>query len=279
MTTTPTRDRTIEANGLRFHYRAWGAVDAPPLLILHGITGHSWEFDRLAARLAGRYHVLAFDQRGHGASDWAATYAPEAMAGDILALIPALGYERVTVVGHSMGAINTYLAAARAPELFDRLVLLDAGPETLTCDWAGEFVPQMLAAAAAAVYDDPEDAVADYLAGGEGTDELRRFVLDDLRRLPDGRWTWRFDAGGLPSFQRDAPDAATQWAALGRVLSPALVVRAELSPALARDEAARMARVLPRGRMVEIAGAGHDVHLDRFDPLVAAIEQFLAGPA
>lgn len=279
MTMTLARDRAIDANGLRFHYRAWGDPASPPLFILHGITGHAWEFDRMAERLAGHFHVLAIDQRGHGASDWAPTYAPAAMAGDIAALVEALGVAPVAVVGHSMGAINTYLAAARFPRLFARLVLLDAGPGTLTGDWAVAHIPAMLAAAAAARYDDSEDAVVDYVGGGDASDELRRFVLNDLRRLPDGRWTWRFDAAGLATFQRHAPSAAEQWAALRQVPCPTLVVRAAASAATTPAEAARMVRELPRGRLVEIPDAGHDIHLDQFELLMGELERFLISPS
>ena len=106
-------DKFIAANGLRFHYRESGSPDAPPLLILHSITGATpWEWDPLAASLADRFCVLAVDQRGHGASTWAPSYAPDRMVQDIAAIVAGLGLGPVTIVGHSMGAINGYLYAA-----------------------------------------------------------------------------------------------------------------------------------------------------------------------
>ena len=73
----------------RFHFLEWGQPDAPPIVLLHGgnQTAHSW--DLVSLHLAGRYRVLALDQRGHGDSEWArdADYSVRAMADDALAFI------------------------------------------------------------------------------------------------------------------------------------------------------------------------------------------------
>ena len=63
----------VEIGGLRFHYTDWGG-DGPPLVMLHGLSGHARTWDDTAAALSGRYRVLAPDQRGHGDTDWAPEY-------------------------------------------------------------------------------------------------------------------------------------------------------------------------------------------------------------
>src|SRR5262245_62675297 len=63
------QDRTIEANGLRLHYLDWGNDAAPPMLLLHGFSGHAHTWDAFARAMRSRYRVLALDQRGHGDSD------------------------------------------------------------------------------------------------------------------------------------------------------------------------------------------------------------------
>src|SRR5271165_4559745 len=65
--------RNVEIGGLRFHYTDWDG-DGPPLVMLHGLTGHARTWDDTAAALSDRYHVLALDQRGHGDTDWAPRY-------------------------------------------------------------------------------------------------------------------------------------------------------------------------------------------------------------
>jgi pimeloyl-ACP methyl ester carboxylesterase len=201
------------------------------------------------------------------------------MADDIAAIASAIELERVRVVGHSMGGINAYLCAARHPALIDALVVVDVGPDSLTSAWAMANLAPLLRAWAEASFSDPDEAVATYLAGETGPhdEELRRFVLHNLRQRPDGRWTWRFDTAGLQSFLTNAPDPDAQWAALRQVACPALVVRGALSEVLSAPTAARMRQELPRGRLVEIADAGHDVHIEQRAALLAEAGAFLAA--
>jgi hypothetical protein len=56
-------DRLAELRGMRFHYVEWGQRDAPPVVLLHGLTGHARIWDHTAARLADRFHLFALDQR------------------------------------------------------------------------------------------------------------------------------------------------------------------------------------------------------------------------
>jgi pimeloyl-ACP methyl ester carboxylesterase len=282
MQTTMSRveDRYVSTSERRYHYREWGDDGSPPLLILHGVTGHSWEFDRVAERLASRFHIISLDQRGHGASDWAASYGVDEMAEDAIDVLDAINLERLTIVGHSMGGIVGYLLAARHPERVERLVVIDVGPETVASDWGAAIADAALGYYASTDYQTPDDAVAAYLDGATGAkaDELRRFVVNNLRQREDGRWAWRFDARGLhASFARDMPAADLQWAALRAVTCPALVVRGGLSEAITDETARRIEQALQNGTIVRIAGAGHDVHIDQFEPLMEVLEPFVTA--
>ena len=162
-TTIDTRDELVIAGGPRFHYRAWGDSSAPTVLLLHGLTGNAWEWDPIAAVLARRFHVLAFNQRGHGASAWASDYAAERMVDDLTRVTAALGLESVGLVGHSMGALNGFLFAARHPVLVKRLVIVDFGPDSMSpaarTEWSA-----YLRAAGQATYSDPREALAEWHA-------------------------------------------------------------------------------------------------------------------
>ena len=50
----------------RLHFLEWGADDAPPVVLLHGVNQSSHAWDLVSLHLADRYHVYAIDQRGHG---------------------------------------------------------------------------------------------------------------------------------------------------------------------------------------------------------------------
>jgi esterase len=88
------QDECVVVNGLRLHYREWGSASVLPAVILHGLTGHAWEFDGVASALARQYHVLAVNQRGHSASSWTEEYSPKTTADDVAALVDILDLGR-----------------------------------------------------------------------------------------------------------------------------------------------------------------------------------------
>lgn len=273
-------DKHSMVNGMRLHYREWGSSDAPPLLILHGLTGHAWEFDRVASVLADQFHVLVLNQRGHGASSWGEEYSPEVMADDLATLIEALDLDRVRVIGHSMGGVNSWWLAARHPEHVERLVIIDIDPEVITSEEVVDGWRAALDTYAQSLYADPEEAVTEYLAEYTGSHqhELRSFVINNLRENTDGHWTWRFDAHGLVSWMEHASaNEEVHWAALRQVSCPTLVIRAGDSSYTDALAAERMVREMPRARLVEISGAGHDVHIDQYDALLAELRPFLTA--
>mgnify|MGYP003325042523 FL=1 len=121
----------VVARHQRFHFLEWGSPSLPNLLLLHGgnQSAHSW--DLVSLHLADRFHIIALDQRGHGDSEWArdADYSSHAMAADASSVLSELNIDSVTVLGHSMGGMNTLRLAMQQPDLLERLVLVDIGPE------------------------------------------------------------------------------------------------------------------------------------------------------
>jgi pimeloyl-ACP methyl ester carboxylesterase len=272
------RDGMIRLRHRTFHFREWGSTSATSVVLLHGLTSHARAWDRVAAALATRFHVVSIDQRGHGESDWADNYAPNVMAEDIAELLPALGIERARVVGSSMGGIIAYLCAARYPDLFEQLVIVNVGPNTRESLWVRESFMPKLAAWAEAAFADPEEAVAAYLRETPHlASDLRGWALDNVVQRTDGVWVWRFDAEGLRSFLAGPPPASEQWDALRAVRCPTLVIRLAGSRMLDAETARRMVDLLPRGSLVEMGGNGLEIHVEGFAPFVATLERFLDG--
>src|ERR1044072_1025959 len=82
-------------DGLKLHYRDYaGPSNRPPLLMLHGLTRNSRDFEDLAERYAGDWRVIVPDFRGRGGSQWdpvSAKYVPGTYAMDVLQLLDELG--------------------------------------------------------------------------------------------------------------------------------------------------------------------------------------------
>jgi pimeloyl-ACP methyl ester carboxylesterase len=131
---TDVDDRAPQATELRLpggrlHAEVRGAPTGRLVLCLPGLTANLRGFDVAGPRLAGAgFRVAALDLRGRGRSDVSppGTYGWAAHAADVEAAASALGAERFSVVGWSMGAFVAMQVAARAPERLERVVLLDA---------------------------------------------------------------------------------------------------------------------------------------------------------
>ncbi len=269
-------ERTVKVNGVTLHYLDWGPADAPPVVLLHGITGHARVWDHLAQRLAPARRVLALDQRGHGDSDPAPDddYRVGTMADDVAAFAGSLRLGRFALVGHSMGGrIAIKFAADHAAQL-ERLVIIDIGPDIALAGL--QRVRDMMANSPERI--ESEEWAVEYIRRGnplQDVDMLRERVRHGLRRQPDGELTWKYAKGLREMMRAGRRDAADLWEPLPHITCPTLVVRGSESDILAPEVAKKMAERLPDGRVVEIAGAGHTVPADRPEDFVREIRGFL----
>jgi pimeloyl-ACP methyl ester carboxylesterase len=266
--------------GMRFHYLDWGTRGLPTMLFLHGggLNVHTW--DLVCAVLKTERHCLALDQRGHGDSEWSPVmdYGTESHAGDLEAFVDHLGLDRFVLVGMSLGGANALAWAGSHSRRLAGLVLVDVGPEVRQ---AG--VRKIAAFTSEATpLDSVEEFVARALAFNPRRDAtlLRRSLLHNLRRMPDGKWMWKYDQrhrGRTPD-----PGAAERrrellWSAVAKVSCPTLVVRGAESDVFHDGDAEKLARALPDGRWVTVPGAGHTVQGDNPAGLLVVLREFLAA--
>lgn len=241
--------------------------DGPVVVLLHGLAGHALEWSTTIDALAGRFTVIAVEQRGHGSS----TRRPDdvsrrAYVEDVVAVLDDLQVVQVDLVGQSMGAHTAMLVAARHPERVGRLVLVEGG-------LGGEGT-------------ESADAVRDWLAGWpapfEDRDDFVQFFggnpvvarawADGLEQRDDGWWPrWDTDVLGAALTEVAAREYADDWAAIE---APTLLVRGENSM-IPGDQYDRMLAARPGTRITTIDGAGHDVHLERPVPWLRTLQEFL----
>jgi len=273
------RDRTITLNGQRFHYTEWGAATAPPVLMLHGVTGHARTWDDEAAAFAARYRVLALDQRGHGDSDPSpnADYTVATLSSDVAAFTDALGLSHLSIVGLSMGGRVAIAFAGQATARVDRLVIVDIGPEI---SQAGMVRVGTLMARSPELFPSLEHALAFHRLTNPLYTEamLRHRVEHGTKPLDGGGLTWKYDRGLRDAVRagtwRDPIDLWPLWRASA---CPILLVRGGDSDVLSPEIAKRMLDENPNARLAEVAGAGHTVPGDQPAAFQALLAEFLAG--
>jgi pimeloyl-ACP methyl ester carboxylesterase len=121
----------LEASTVRLHGRpvSYLKVGSGPLvLLIHGIAGSAENWREVIEPLAQRHTVLAPNLPGHGRSaPGAGDYSLGALAAGLRDLLAALGYQRATLVGHSLGGGIAMQFAYQFPELTDRLALVSNG--------------------------------------------------------------------------------------------------------------------------------------------------------
>jgi pimeloyl-ACP methyl ester carboxylesterase len=273
----PSLDRSVKVNGLNLHYLEWGAPDASPLILLHGITGHARTWDRLAPELSPRFRVLALDQRGHGDSDAApdADYRTGTMAGDLAGFVDQLELRTFTLLGLSMGGRVAMAYAGAYPARVERLVIVDIGPDIHLPGL--DRIREMMSGSPERL--ESEEQALEYIRRANpryDEAELRHRVMHGLKRAPDGTLAWKYDKA-LRDMMRGGGrrDAIDLWEPLGRITCPTLVVRGAESDILSPEIAEKMVERLPHARVVEVAEAGHSVPGDRPAEFARVVRSFL----
>jgi pimeloyl-ACP methyl ester carboxylesterase len=110
----------VEARGVRFHVTEAGPPDGRPVVALHGWPQHHWEYRELLADPPPGLRIIAPDLPGYGWSGPAPhKWAKADVAKDVLALLDALGLDRVVLLAHDWGAYAGYIMVMEEPHRFD----------------------------------------------------------------------------------------------------------------------------------------------------------------
>ena len=127
--------KRAKGDGVEIQLALWEG-EGDTVLCIHGLTANCRSWDRIASALAPDYRVLAMDLRGRGLSDKPEKgYFVEQHVLDLHHVIEGLGLERVTLMGHSLGAFVSLAFAARYPQRVKKLILVDAGGRLTQDQW------------------------------------------------------------------------------------------------------------------------------------------------
>ena len=243
--------------------------DGPPLLLIHGLGYARWGWEPVADRLAERFRVLLFDNRGIGESEVPpGPYTAAAMAEDALQVLDEAGVERAHVVGTSLGGMVAQELALAHPARVDRLVLACTTP-----GGAGAFpLPQRtLALIAEAPSLAPEVALRRFVENALADDSpevlVDRIYAHRLASPPDPAG-WQAQAAAGASF--DALDR------IGDIGAPTLILHGTDDGVVDSRNAALLAERIPDARVRLFEGRGHLFFWEDPDGFVEAVEGFLA---
>jgi pimeloyl-ACP methyl ester carboxylesterase len=277
--------RHVDTGQLRLHAVTGG--DGPPLLLVHGWpqTWYAWRM--LLPALARDFQVVAVDQRGIGLSDRPPDgYDTATLAGDLVALMDALGHSRFALYGTDTGMPIAYALAADHPERLERLVVSEAPLPGVSPPPPLFLPPQLNARFWHLMFNQLPAEVNEALVRGReeiffgaefdasaGTSKLPadtvRYYIDLVRSDPDA-------LGGSFGFYRALPTsiAQNQQRRARRLRVPVLAIGGEQSAG--EGVATTMRLVADDVQGVVLAGAAHWVAEQAPQELLAALTTFLA---
>lgn len=254
---------TSASDGTSLHYRVVG--EGPRTVVLvHGwmVSGAVW--DSMVERLdVTGLRLVIPDARGTGQSGQAAGgHSVEGLAKDVLAVVAAVGAQRFTVVGHSMGGQVAQWIASHVPERVEALMLLNTVPAS------GLPLP-------------PEAAGLFRTSAGDREKQKTILGLACKKLSPEALESLLKDAGAVSAASIE--QAFDAWTAggfadrLAKIVAPTLVVSTDdnfLPPAFLRQA---VVAPIKRARMAHIPGPGHYPHVEHPQETAAVLSAFLAG--
>lgn len=257
------------------HCRTLGLPEHPAIVFLHGFMGSGSDWDPVMAQLADSHYCVAMDLPGHGRSrniPISSYYTFEGAAASILATMRVIGLRgHPMLVGYSMGGRLALCLASHARGVFSRTVLVssspglrDSGEREARCMRDDDLAEQIEGADFATFLDEWYD---------QPLFASLRLQPELLKRVKAARL--RNDVGELARALRGMSTGRQPsfWPGLPELDMPVLSVNGELDEAYV-DLAGDMAGLCRLGTTVIVPGAGHTVHLEQPDTLVAVLREF-----
>ncbi len=283
--TTPLRSPPVQTKTVQLHGRAVSYSEAGSgevLLLIHGMAGTAENWQSVIEPLALRHTVIAPDFPGHGLSEpGGGDYSLGSLASGLRDLLLALGHERATLIGHSLGGGVAMQFTYQFPEMVERLVLVSSGG-------LGPDVSPVLRAAALPGADLFIAATAG--VGSQAGSLLGRGLgMLGVRPSADVAEVARGYAS-LADPERRKAFLATLRAVVGtdgqRVAAldriyladalPLLIVWGDRDPIIPVSHGEDLHRELPNSHLEVFEGVGHVPQLESPGSFIAAVERFLA---
>ncbi|AVH60336.1 MULTISPECIES: alpha/beta fold hydrolase [Streptomyces] len=250
--------------GLTLPYAEAGCPSGTPVVFMHGLADSWWSFEPLLRRLPASLHGYAPTQRGHGDADRPRDgYAPDDFASDLVAFLDAVDIDHTLLVGASSGGVPARIVAGGYPDRVSGLVLIGV-PSTLADKPALTKMRETVEVFADPV---PREFVEDFMAvmaSRQVARGLLETMIDESLKLPS--YVWRETVRGLMETDLRAT--------LAGILVPTLVIWGDQDDILPRGDQQIILDAIHGSRLHVYEGAGHAVHWEQPERVVADIAAF-----
>ena len=266
----------INVKGTKFAYRVFGKNTGVPIVFLQHFTGTMDNWDpAVTNELAKKHTVILFDNKGVGSSSGKTPDSVVEMADDAIDFIFALGFEKVDILGFSLGGFIAQNLAETYPDLIRKVILAGTGPK------GGEGITELLTTVNAGMSDGPNKVLRNLFftktASGfaAGEEFLQRLQSRKVNRdSPASEETVNAQAKAIIMFGHEA-DASNQQ--LRNIKQPVLIVNGTEDLIVPSVNSFVLSKELINSKLILWSDSGHGGLFQHHTDFVNELESFLGA--
>lgn len=279
-------ESTIEIPGFQIAYKSWGQKKNPPLIALHGWLDNANSFELLAPLLAKSFYVIAIDLPGHGLSSHlpdGCYYHFSDSIFTIVDIINAFHFEKVHLLGHSMGACIASLIGGVVHDKIASLVFIEAlGPFSAPDSSCASQLEHYLHTAVihkkgkfSNIYPSLEFAAEIRAKKGYLALPYAKIICQRGLLQNEKGFSWRHDRRLLHTSPLRMTETQVL-SCLKNIKAPAFYIAADNGFSFDKKILTQRIKTVPNLKTVQLSG-GHHIHMEKFQEVGDYLKEFYKG--
>jgi len=252
---------------VKLNYKSFG--EGQPLIILHGLFGMLDNWQTLAKKLAERFEVYLVDLRDHGKSPHTEAFTYEAAARDLKEFMDDHDLTSAHLIGHSMGGKVAMVFAQQYSSRVDQLIIVDIAPKAYPGGHEEIFDGILSVDIEAA---EGRSDVDLQLAKSILDQGVRLFLMKNLSRRVEGGYEWK---ANFKILHESYPEIMSEVLSGETVSHQTLFIKGGLSHYIVKDDKDLIDSIFTNAEVKTVEGAGHWVHAQKPNELLAVVNEFL----
>ena len=259
---------------MQLYFKKYG--EGNPIVLLHGLFGNSDNWVTFARQLSENIPVSVYtiDMRNHGRSPHHPSFSMEALVDDLNDFLVQNDIESPILIGHSLGGkvILNYLKEPFSNDV-KAIVIADMGLRKYELKYSHVELLSLMKNAPIELFSSRNEA-EDFFRDAIPSQKLQQFVLKNLKRNSDHKFEWKLNLEAIDSYI-DGLIGEVNFTKKNTV--PALFLKGELSDYINPEDEILISKAFENSRIVTIPNAGHWIHVDNHEKMLAEVLWFLNG--